>query len=99
MTVDELEAARNRHQFKVAQHQYIVKQIVEEQKRRASLSAEASALSKCPECKQLPRAFMILPCRHLGRCAQCDALNDNETGKCPVCCGHIQQKIAINFAE
>ena len=95
MTDDELETARNRHQQKMDQQQYVVRQIAAEQQRRALLPV--GTMWKCPECRLQPRAFVVLPCRHLGLCVQCDRAS--KMGKCRVCNVRVQQKIAINFTE
>jgi len=98
MTGDELERALSRHQERLSRQQYIVRQIAAEKERRRSDWHSARTPWQCPECGLQPRAFVNVPCRHLGLCLQCDALAA-DTGRCAVCGAGAEHKIAINFAE
>merc|ERR1719203_1294071 len=93
MTGDELESARLRHQSLLDQQQYIVRQIEAEKRRRTMASKERQWT--CSECKEQTRGYLVLPCRHLGLCVQCDAnkcvnKSSDDDEACHECGGCVQ---------
>ena len=94
MNSEQLEIAEKRHKHIILQQQNMIQQIESEQNKRIM-----DSLWKCQECKKNSKAFLFLPCRHLGLCIICNSQKLSKINKCCTCNQTIRQKIPINFGE
>eukprot|EP01083_Nonionella_stella_P076254 207698_1 len=92
MSEQQLETAKAQHQSIIDTQQRIMQQIQQEKNKRL-LNAQWT----CPVCMKNERAFLFLPCRHLGLCTKCNVMKVSKAMRCYTCNCVIQQKIPINF--
>ena len=65
-------------------------------RREISDRARANLFWRCPQCNHGQRMFLLIPCRHLGMCQNCESKRPHGA-KCHVCKANVLQKIKIEM--